>query len=139
MVVVEDALDCRHIAGRRAVATEQKNRNTISRRRWIAGRQGERKEHNPPHVRDGKHVPHAPVAAQRSPQLDGDGVAELRPDHLRQLESEAIYVMRETAGQFQKTVLLFSGGKDSAVMVRLAEKAFRPARAPFTLLHIDTG
>jgi len=84
-------------------------------------------------------VQRAPVAAQRSPQLDGDGVAELRPDHLRQLESEAIYVMRETAGQFQKTVLLFSGGKDSAVMVRLAEKAFRPARAPFTLLHIDTG
>jgi sulfate adenylyltransferase subunit 2 len=59
--------------------------------------------------------------------------------HLDQLESEAIYVMREVAGQFERPVLLFSGGKDSIVMVRLAQKAFMPARFPFPLLHIDTG
>jgi len=59
--------------------------------------------------------------------------------HLSQLESEAIYVMREAAAQFERPVLLFSGGKDSIVMVHLARKAFRPARFPFPLLHIDTG
>jgi sulfate adenylyltransferase subunit 2 len=55
------------------------------------------------------------------------------------LESEAIHVMREVAGQFERPFLLFSGGKDSIVMVHLARKAFWPARLPFTLLHIDTG
>jgi sulfate adenylyltransferase subunit 2 len=55
------------------------------------------------------------------------------------LESEAIHVMREVAGQFERPFLLFSGGKDSIVMVHLARKAFWPARFPFTLLHIDTG
>ena len=59
--------------------------------------------------------------------------------HLAQLESEAIYVMREVAGQFDRPVLLFSGGKDSIVMVHLARKAFWPAPIPFPLLHIDTG
>lgn len=59
--------------------------------------------------------------------------------HLKQLESEAIFVMREVAAQFEKPVLLFSGGKDSIVMVRLAQKAFYPAKIPFPLLHIDTG
>jgi len=59
--------------------------------------------------------------------------------HLRQLESEAIYVMREVAAQFERPVLLFSGGKDSIVMVRLAQKAFWPAKIPFPLMHIDTG
>ncbi|MQA88685.1 MAG: sulfate adenylyltransferase subunit CysD [Gemmatimonas sp.] len=59
--------------------------------------------------------------------------------HLSQLESEAIYVMREAAAQFERPALLFSGGKDSIVMVHLARKAFRPARFPFPLLHIDTG
>src|SRR5690554_5690771 len=59
--------------------------------------------------------------------------------HLRQLESEAIYVMREVAAQFERPVLLFSGGKDSIVMVRLAQKAFSPAKFPFPLMHIDTG
>jgi sulfate adenylyltransferase subunit 2 len=62
-----------------------------------------------------------------------------RKTHLDQLEAEAIYVMRETAGQFERPVLLFSGGKDSIVMVRLAQKAFWPAKFPFPLLHIDTG
>ncbi len=59
--------------------------------------------------------------------------------HLRQLESEAIFVMREVAAQFERPVLLFSGGKDSIVMVRLAQKAFWPAKFPFPLMHIDTG
>jgi sulfate adenylyltransferase subunit 2 len=60
-------------------------------------------------------------------------------NHLRQLEAEAIYVLRETAAQFQRPVLLFSGGKDSIVMTWLARKAFWPARLPFPLVHIDTG
>ncbi len=59
--------------------------------------------------------------------------------HLNQLESEAIFVLRETAAQFEKPVLLFSGGKDSILMTYLARKAFWPARIPFPLLHIDTG
>src|SRR5262252_3719396 len=59
--------------------------------------------------------------------------------HLAWLESEAVYVLRETAAEFERPVLLFSGGKDSAVLVRIAEKAFRPGRFPFPLLHVDTG
>jgi sulfate adenylyltransferase subunit 2 len=60
-------------------------------------------------------------------------------DHLDGLEAEAIHVLREVAGQCDSPVLLFSGGKDSVCLLRLAEKAFRPARFPFPLLHIDTG
>ncbi len=60
-------------------------------------------------------------------------------DHLRELESEAIFVIREVAAQFDNPVLLFSGGKDSIVMFHLALKAFWPMRLPFPLLHIDTG
>jgi len=60
-------------------------------------------------------------------------------DHLSWLESEAIHVLREVAGQCRAPALLFSGGKDSLVLLRLAEKAFRPWRFPFPLLHIDTG
>ncbi|MEM7798003.1 MAG: sulfate adenylyltransferase subunit CysD [Chloroflexota bacterium] len=59
--------------------------------------------------------------------------------HLKQLESEAIYVMREVAAQFERPVLLFSGGKDSIIMAHLARKAFFPAKIPFPLLHVDTG
>ena len=59
--------------------------------------------------------------------------------HLDWLESEAIYILREVAGECANPALLFSGGKDSAVLLRLAEKAFRPGRFPFPLLHIDTG
>lgn len=55
------------------------------------------------------------------------------------LESEAVFIMRETAAEFERPVLLFSGGKDSAVLLRLAEKAFRPGRFPFPIMHIDTG
>lgn len=59
--------------------------------------------------------------------------------HLKILENEAIHVMREVAAQFERPALLFSGGKDSIVMVHLAKKAFYPARIPFPLVHIDTG
>jgi sulfate adenylyltransferase subunit 2 len=58
---------------------------------------------------------------------------------LQALESEAIHVMREVAAELEKPVLLFSGGKDSIVLLRLAEKAFRPGRFPFPLMHVDTG
>src|SRR5262245_48382738 len=59
--------------------------------------------------------------------------------HLAQLEAEAISIFRETVAERERPVLLFSGGKDSIVLLRLAEKAFRPARFPFPLLHVDTG
>jgi sulfate adenylyltransferase subunit 2 len=59
--------------------------------------------------------------------------------HLRTLEAEAIHVMREVAAEFERPVLLFSGGKDSIVLLRLAEKAFRPAPFPFPVMHVDTG
>src|SRR3954452_20956100 len=59
--------------------------------------------------------------------------------HLRALESEAIHVFREVAAQLERPVLLFSGGKDSAVLLRLAEKAFHPQRMPFPVMHVDTG
>ena len=59
--------------------------------------------------------------------------------HLAQLEHESVFIMREVAAQFERPALLFSGGKDSIVMVRLAQKAFWPAKFPFPLVHIDTG
>ncbi len=59
--------------------------------------------------------------------------------HLKQLEAEAIYILRETAAQFENPGLLFSGGKDSIVMAHLAHKAFHPAKLPFPLVHVDTG
>src|SRR5882672_10255274 len=59
--------------------------------------------------------------------------------HLDWLESEAIFILREVAGECANPVLLFSGGKDSLVLLRLAEKAFRPAGFPFPLMHVDTG
>src|SRR5659263_633256 len=63
----------------------------------------------------------------------------INDEHLKELEAEAIFVMREVAAQFENKVLLFSGGKDSIVLVHLARKAFWPARIPFSLMHIDTG
>ena len=60
-------------------------------------------------------------------------------NHLRELESEAIFVIREIAAQFENPVLLFSGGKDSILLTHLAKKAFYPAKIPFALIHIDTG
>jgi sulfate adenylyltransferase subunit 2 len=76
--------------------------------------------------------------------LQRDAVPESVPDpadahHLAWLESEAIHILREVAGQCRNPALLFSGGKDSLVLLRLAEKAFRPGPFPFPLLHIDTG
>jgi sulfate adenylyltransferase subunit 2 len=59
--------------------------------------------------------------------------------HLDALESEAVHIIREVAAEFERPVLLFSGGKDSIVLVRLAQKAFLPARIPFPLMHVDTG
>lgn len=64
---------------------------------------------------------------------------EINNEHIKELENEAIYVIREVAAQFENPVLLFSGGKDSIVLVHLARKAFWPAKIPFRLLHIDTG
>src|SRR6201989_2731463 len=67
----------------------------------------------------------------------------MRPDYqmsqLDVLESEAIHVIREVAAEFERPALLFSGGKDSIVMLALAEKAFWPARVPFPVMHVDTG
>ena len=74
-------------------------------------------------------VPLPPPAERAAPALG----------HLDLLESEAIFILREAAAEFVNPVLLFSGGKDSTVLLRLAEKAFRPGRFPFPLLHIDTG
>jgi sulfate adenylyltransferase subunit 2 len=59
--------------------------------------------------------------------------------HLRTLEAEAVHVLRESAAEFERPVLLFSGGKDSIVLLRLAEKAFRPGGFPFPVMHVDTG
>jgi len=67
------------------------------------------------------------------------GARHAARSHLDWLESEAIFILREVAGECANPALLFSGGKDSLVLLRLAEKAFRPGRFPFPLLHIDTG
>lgn len=66
-------------------------------------------------------------------------MSEHQHSHLDELENEGIYVMREVAAQFERPVLLFSGGKDSIVMFHLALKAFHPGRIPFPLMHVDTG
>ncbi|MBI3856788.1 MAG: phosphoadenosine phosphosulfate reductase family protein, partial [Planctomycetes bacterium] len=58
--------------------------------------------------------------------------------HLRQLEAESIHIIREVAAEFEKPVMLYSIGKDSAVMLRLAQKAFHPGKPPFPLMHVDT-
>jgi sulfate adenylyltransferase subunit 2 len=65
--------------------------------------------------------------------------AAYRVSHLDALEAESVFVMREVVAEFERPVLLFSGGKDSIVMLRLAEKAFAPGRIPFPLVHVDTG
>jgi len=64
---------------------------------------------------------------------------KFKNSHLKELEDEGIYIMREVAAQFERPVLLFSGGKDSIVMVHLALKAFYPGKIPFPLMHVDTG
>ncbi|GAA1361729.1 MULTISPECIES: sulfate adenylyltransferase subunit CysD [Catellatospora] len=65
--------------------------------------------------------------------------AAYRVSHLDALEAESLFVMREVVAEFERPVLLFSGGKDSIVMLRLAQKAFAPARIPFPVMHVDTG
>src|SRR5687768_260673 len=65
--------------------------------------------------------------------------AQYRVSHLDALESESVFVLREVVAEFERPVLLFSGGKDSIVMLRLAEKAFAPGRVPFPVMHVDTG
>ncbi|WP_377272177.1 sulfate adenylyltransferase subunit CysD [Peterkaempfera sp. SMS 1(5)a] len=78
------------------------------------------------------------TTATQQPQLDGtDNPFTL--SHLDALEAEAVHIFREVAGEFERPVLLFSGGKDSILMLELALKAFWPAPVPFTLLHVDTG
>ena len=63
----------------------------------------------------------------------------LRMSHLRTLEAESIHIFREVVSEFQRPVMLYSIGKDSSVMLRLAQKAFYPGPIPFPLLHVDTG
>jgi sulfate adenylyltransferase subunit 2 len=84
-----------------------------------------------------EHVLDSPVPSV--PSVKPPPSVPARKSHLDQLEAEAIHVMREVAAQFERPVLLFSGGKDSIVMVWLAQKAFWPGRFPVPLLHIDTG
>ena len=59
--------------------------------------------------------------------------------HLAVLEAESIFIMREVAAEFERPVVLFSGGKDSIILLRIAEKAFRPQKFPFPVMHVDTG
>jgi sulfate adenylyltransferase subunit 2 len=68
-----------------------------------------------------------------------DYVPEYRLSHLKALEAESIHIIREVVAELERPVLLFSGGKDSICMLRLAEKAFHPARIPFPVMHVDTG
>ena len=75
------------------------------------------------------------TTAQESKQVAG----RYELSHLRSLEAEAIHIIREVAAEFERPVLLFSGGKDSIVMLHLALKAFRPGRLPFPVMHVDTG
>jgi sulfate adenylyltransferase subunit 2 len=77
--------------------------------------------------------------AAAEPNSMRDTSVSYRLSHLRTLEAEAVHVFREAAGEFERPVLLFSGGKDSIVLLRLAEKAFRPGPFPFPVMHVDTG
>jgi sulfate adenylyltransferase subunit 2 len=70
--------------------------------------------------------------------LSPDVTAELRLDHLRALEAESIHIFREVVAEFERPVMLYSIGKDSSVLLRLAQKAFHPGPIPFPLLHVDT-
>src|SRR6202453_3524480 len=82
-----------------------------------------------------------PVAASEinNAKLPAAPVTSQRLNHLRLLEAESIHILREVASEFERPVMLYSIGKDSSVMLRLAQKAFYPAPIPFPLLHIDTG
>ena len=78
-------------------------------------------------------------ASHRPSSGSAPGEHAPRYDHLAALEAESIHIMREVVAEFERPVLLFSGGKDSIVMLRIAEKAFFPAQIPFPLMHVDTG
>ncbi|MBV9934371.1 MAG: sulfate adenylyltransferase subunit 2, partial [Actinobacteria bacterium] len=76
------------------------------------------------------------------PASSAPALGPIRPyelSHLDALEAEAVFIMREVAAELERPVLLFSGGKDSLILLRLAEKAFRPGRFPFPIMHVDTG
>src|SRR6188474_1782515 len=79
-----------------------------------------------------------PPATAVSTSADPAQLSPRRLTHLRQLEAESIHVIREVAAELDRPVMLYSIGKDSSVMVRLAQKAFAPAPLPFPLLHVDT-
>jgi sulfate adenylyltransferase subunit 2 len=81
----------------------------------------------------------ASASAPRDPALSLPQNASPRLSHLRILEAESIHILREVASEFERPVMLYSIGKDSSVMLRLAQKAFYPAPIPFPLLHVDTG
>ena len=67
------------------------------------------------------------------------GSGQYQLSHLQSIEAQSIHIIREVAAEFERPVLLFSGGKDSVVMLRLAQKAFWPGRIPFPVMHVDTG
>src|SRR6201984_508788 len=77
-------------------------------------------------------------SVERVPSIGRVATAE-RLNHMQLLEAESIHIIREVAAEFQRPVMLYSIGKDSSVMLRLAQKAFYPAPIPFPLLHVDTG
>src|ERR1700728_591414 len=79
------------------------------------------------------------VAEQSTSASEGPDTVPTRLDDLRVLEAEAVHILREVVAELERPVLLFSGGKDSVVLLRLGEKAFRPLALPFPVLHVDTG
>ncbi|MCC6415749.1 MAG: sulfate adenylyltransferase subunit 2, partial [Opitutaceae bacterium] len=83
--------------------------------------------------------PFAPSSISDFPSPITNTVSNYHLDHLHYLETEAIHIMREVAGEFERPAILFSGGKDSICLLRLAEKAFRPSDLPMPLLNVDTG
>src|SRR5438105_334601 len=80
-----------------------------------------------------------PPPARRARPVPPLPMTNYHLDHLQHLETEAIHIMREVAGEFERPALLFSGGKDSICLLRLAEKAFRPSEIPMPFLNVDTG